>query len=366
MLWGGWLLVTGLAFSFGRGIIHPYYTVALAPAIGAVVGIGGLAAWARRQDFVGRTVLAARGGSDGRLGLGPDAAQPDLDAGAARRRPGRRAWRPPLGLLAVGSSGGLGERWSGRRWSPASAGPAAYTLDTVATPHSGAIPSAGPAVTTVAFVRAVRAGRRPGGDRASGGVPVRGRGTAAATGATGPPAPGAGRGTGGIRSRADHGRERRATAGGPGAGAGPPAPEAGRVAWGCSTPAIRVRPWSAISRTAPRLPLGARHRRRQRGGRLSAVNGRRRDGHRWLQWDRPGAHPGRVREAGRRRRHPLLHRWWRRMSGGGPVVPVRQPARVQRRPAQITTWVEAHFASTTVGGRDRLQPGRRSDLSITR
>ena len=27
------------------------------------------------------------------------------------------------------------------------AGPAAYTLDTVATPHSGAIPTAGPAVT---------------------------------------------------------------------------------------------------------------------------------------------------------------------------------------------------------------------------
>jgi 4-amino-4-deoxy-L-arabinose transferase-like glycosyltransferase len=30
VLWGGWLLVTGLIFSFMAGIVHPYYTVALA------------------------------------------------------------------------------------------------------------------------------------------------------------------------------------------------------------------------------------------------------------------------------------------------------------------------------------------------
>src|SRR6185437_16006251 len=42
LLWGGWLLVTGLTFSFMAGIFHPYYTVALAPAIGALVGIGGV------------------------------------------------------------------------------------------------------------------------------------------------------------------------------------------------------------------------------------------------------------------------------------------------------------------------------------
>ena len=32
LLWGGWLVVTGAVFSFMDGIIHPYYTVALAPA----------------------------------------------------------------------------------------------------------------------------------------------------------------------------------------------------------------------------------------------------------------------------------------------------------------------------------------------
>ena len=36
-------------FSLGKGIIHQYYTVALAPAIGALVGIGAAAMWRRRQ-----------------------------------------------------------------------------------------------------------------------------------------------------------------------------------------------------------------------------------------------------------------------------------------------------------------------------
>ncbi len=51
ILWGGWLLVTGVTFSLGQGIIHPYYTVALAPAIGAVVGIGAAALWRRRHEL---------------------------------------------------------------------------------------------------------------------------------------------------------------------------------------------------------------------------------------------------------------------------------------------------------------------------
>ncbi len=40
LLWGGWLLVTAAVLSFGQGIIHSYYTVTLAPAIGALVGHG--------------------------------------------------------------------------------------------------------------------------------------------------------------------------------------------------------------------------------------------------------------------------------------------------------------------------------------
>ncbi len=59
LLWGGWLVVTGLMFSFAQGIIHPYYTVALAPAIAALVGIGAVACWRGRSHPLARSVLAA-------------------------------------------------------------------------------------------------------------------------------------------------------------------------------------------------------------------------------------------------------------------------------------------------------------------
>src|ERR1700722_9437243 len=58
LLWGGWLLVTGLTFSYAQGIIHPYYNVALAPAIGALVGIGTVTLWQHRRRWLGRVVLA--------------------------------------------------------------------------------------------------------------------------------------------------------------------------------------------------------------------------------------------------------------------------------------------------------------------
>ena len=59
VLWGGWLLVTGLVFSLAQGIIHPYYTVALAPAIGAIVGIGSWFLWARRAALWARLVMGS-------------------------------------------------------------------------------------------------------------------------------------------------------------------------------------------------------------------------------------------------------------------------------------------------------------------
>jgi len=58
VLWGGWLLVTGLVFSYAQGIIHPYYNVALAPALGAVVGIGTVTLWHHERRRLGRGVLA--------------------------------------------------------------------------------------------------------------------------------------------------------------------------------------------------------------------------------------------------------------------------------------------------------------------
>ncbi|MFC0540412.1 ArnT family glycosyltransferase [Kutzneria chonburiensis] len=59
LLWGGWLLVTGLVFSFMSGTIHPYYSVALAPAIAALVAIGGRQLWRGRAAFAVRAWLSA-------------------------------------------------------------------------------------------------------------------------------------------------------------------------------------------------------------------------------------------------------------------------------------------------------------------
>jgi 4-amino-4-deoxy-L-arabinose transferase-like glycosyltransferase len=58
LLWGGWLLVTGAVFSFMDGTVHPYYTVALAPAIAALVGISVCELWQGREFLVPRIVLA--------------------------------------------------------------------------------------------------------------------------------------------------------------------------------------------------------------------------------------------------------------------------------------------------------------------
>jgi 4-amino-4-deoxy-L-arabinose transferase-like glycosyltransferase len=59
VLWGGWLLVTGLVFSLMQGIFHEYYTVALAPAIGALIGIAVALAWRHRERIEVRIAAAA-------------------------------------------------------------------------------------------------------------------------------------------------------------------------------------------------------------------------------------------------------------------------------------------------------------------
>ena len=58
LLWGGWLVVSGLVFSLSAGVIHTYYTVALAPAIAALVAIGAALAWRRRDVVAARALLA--------------------------------------------------------------------------------------------------------------------------------------------------------------------------------------------------------------------------------------------------------------------------------------------------------------------
>ena len=59
IVWGGWLLVTGLTFSEMKGIFHQYYTVALAPAVAALVGVGAASLWRGRRHLPAALTLAA-------------------------------------------------------------------------------------------------------------------------------------------------------------------------------------------------------------------------------------------------------------------------------------------------------------------
>jgi 4-amino-4-deoxy-L-arabinose transferase-like glycosyltransferase len=58
-MFSGWLLVSGLVFSYMDGMVHPYYTVAMAPAVAGLAGIGTMWAWRYRAGWDGRTMLAA-------------------------------------------------------------------------------------------------------------------------------------------------------------------------------------------------------------------------------------------------------------------------------------------------------------------
>jgi 4-amino-4-deoxy-L-arabinose transferase-like glycosyltransferase len=210
LLWGGWVLITGLVFSFMSGIIHPYYMVALAPGIAALVGIGATALWQARLGLAGRItvtaaivataiwayvlldrtpawlpwlrwviVIAAVAGAAA-VFAGPYLAR---SSGSLRSLGSRRARRTlvlvPVGLAMVA---GL-------------AGPTAYALDTVNSTQTGAIVSAGPQA------QGFGGGGGPGG---GGGFPGgrtgqfgRGAGTGGAPGGAGFGGPGGPGGAGG-------------------------------------------------------------------------------------------------------------------------------------------------------------------------
>ena len=63
LAWGGWLIVTALVFSFMQGIFHQYYTVALAPAVGALVGIGLYDAYRSNSRIINLLLAAVVAGS---------------------------------------------------------------------------------------------------------------------------------------------------------------------------------------------------------------------------------------------------------------------------------------------------------------
>lgn len=207
VVWGLWLLVTGLTFSLMAGIFHAYYTVALAPAIGAILGIGGHVLWQHRHTVTAVATAVAV--------LLSTAAMATVLLG---RSDGFLPWLAPLVVVLAAISAvaivllrflpARLRRRAGLAVALASivallAGPTAYAVDTAGSAHTGSIPSAGPSTGRGGFGAGPGGGRGPGGGqppqlqdgRTGQGQPPQGAGPQGAPGGTGA-APGNGTGTG--------------------------------------------------------------------------------------------------------------------------------------------------------------------------
>ncbi|WP_374159815.1 glycosyltransferase family 39 protein [Mycobacterium sp. G7A2] len=145
IIWTGWLAVTAVVFSAMNGIVHSYYTVALAPALAACVGIGATLLWRNRFDTraaiaLAGTVLVTTALAAVLLARHAEW-QPWLRAAVAAGGAGSAALLLVVGRLPQSVARSV----AGLAVVSCVAAPAAFSVATALTPHSGAIPSAGPA-----------------------------------------------------------------------------------------------------------------------------------------------------------------------------------------------------------------------------
>ncbi|HJQ04832.1 MAG TPA: glycosyltransferase family 39 protein [Nocardioides sp.] len=173
LLSGVSMLVTGLTFSFMAGIYHDYYTVALAPWIAMTAVIGSMVLWRARSESWARVVLA--------VAVAGSAAWAFVLLGQAGENP-YDVLRWPVILLGFGAAALLlvVDRLDRRTAVglvlaavlTTSIGPAAYTLETVGTAHTGSIVTAGP-VSGMGGMGGMAGGARPpvmGGRTFAGGM----------------------------------------------------------------------------------------------------------------------------------------------------------------------------------------------------
>ena len=168
LMWGLWLAIHAIVFSFMSGIIHSYYVVAMAPAIGALVGGGLVELWGFRDRVRwGGVALAAAVVGSALVAWRLLERTPTFADGLGAAL---IALSIPVGLVLVLSpTGPIGRRpalvAAGVGIAIMLAGPAAYAADTMQTPYSGGDPSAGP----MAVDANARGGFGDGGGRFAGG-----------------------------------------------------------------------------------------------------------------------------------------------------------------------------------------------------
>ncbi|MFD0204592.1 MULTISPECIES: glycosyltransferase family 39 protein [Saccharothrix] len=137
VLWGLWVLGNGIVFSFMSGITHPYYTVAVAPGVAALVAIAGRELWRGRGHLPVRVALAMMVAGAGFWGF------------ALLQRFGE--WVPALRwvvaaltvLVATAIVMGV-RRVAALALVTSALSTAAFGVATAATPHAGSIPMSGP------------------------------------------------------------------------------------------------------------------------------------------------------------------------------------------------------------------------------
>lgn len=70
LLFGLWLLLDGIVLSFMSGTVHPYYSLAIAPPIAGLVGIGVVEAWWARESSTAWRAVTARTGLAAMIAVG--------------------------------------------------------------------------------------------------------------------------------------------------------------------------------------------------------------------------------------------------------------------------------------------------------
>lgn len=163
-VWGGWLLVTWLTFSFMAGIFHAYYTVALAPAIAAVIAIAGHTLWQHRTDDAAALVAAFTLATTATLAFVLLGRSSDfvpwlkwivIVAGVvAAALVAIWKYLPREGMIAVAIAASVAVL----------AGPLSFSVATAQTAHTGSIPTAGPS-SSGGMGMAMGTGRSMGGSR---------------------------------------------------------------------------------------------------------------------------------------------------------------------------------------------------------
>ncbi|MDX3246568.1 ArnT family glycosyltransferase [Streptomyces sp. ME18-1-4] len=163
LVWGGSLLITMVVFSYMAGIFHQYYTVALAPYLAAVIGMGAGLLWEKRSEIWASITLAAS-----------VVAAASWSYVLLNRTPDYLPWLKWL-VLVGGLVAALGLTFASRinrqlalaaasvGLVAALAGPTAYTLSTLQDGHTGSIVTAGPAGASM------MGGGGPGGGGPGGG-----------------------------------------------------------------------------------------------------------------------------------------------------------------------------------------------------